>query len=116
MSTPSHHPYESQDGVSCVSSSIQGSNTSHSLPIMSHLAPSLTPNQLLGVSADRLSEVVEGKLVSFLVIDISVIVIWCLGKTPCSCSENCQGVSGQSSFVPQIGSQHGSVSCNSQNW
>ena len=76
MSTPSHHPYESQDGVSCVSSSIQASNTSHSLPIMSHLAPSLTPYQLLGVSADRLSEVVEGKLVSFLVIDISVIVIY----------------------------------------
>ena len=59
MSTPSHHPYESQDGVSCVSSSsIQASNTSHSLPILFHLAPSLNPYRLLGVSVDRLTEVV----------------------------------------------------------
>ena len=110
MSTSSHHPYESQDGVSCVSSSIQASNTSHSSPMLFHLAPSLNPYWLLGVSV-RLSEVVKGKLVSFLVIDI-----WCLEKTLFSRSENCQGANGQSSFVPQIGSQHGWVSCNSKNW
>jgi hypothetical protein len=78
VSTPSHHPYESQDGVSCVSSSIQASNTSHSLPILFHLAPSPNPYRLLGVSVDRLTEVVEGKIVSFLVIDIFVIDKWFL--------------------------------------